>query len=221
MVPPLAVDIDGTLSRADRTIDPRIFDALSAWQAPVVIATGKAFPYPVALAEFIGIEANVIAENGGVSLAGDTLEFLGDREAADAVSREYVEAGYELGYGEIDLANRWRATEIAVHRDQPLEPLLEIATRHGMEVIDSQYAYHVKSPGVNKGRALETVATAMDLEPDAFAAIGDSENDVELFETAGSAIAVGNAVPEAQEAADLVTNGTFADGFLEGLNSFL
>ncbi|MFB6113709.1 MAG: phosphoglycolate phosphatase [Halodesulfurarchaeum sp.] len=220
MVPPLAVDIDGTLSRPDRTIDPRIFDALSAWGAQVVIATGKAFPYPVALAEFVGIEKNVIAENGGVSLAADTLEFLGDRTAADAVISEYRDAGYELGYGSVDLANYWRETEVAVSRDSPLGPLEEIAERHGLEVVDTEYAYHVKSPDVDKGRALESVANALDFEASQFVAIGDSENDVELFETAGTAFAVGNAVDGAKRSADHVMEGTYADGFLEALNAF-
>ncbi|MFB6132796.1 MAG: HAD hydrolase family protein, partial [Halanaeroarchaeum sp.] len=91
MVPPLAVDIDGTLSRPDRSIDPRVIDTLSAWEAPVVIATGKALPFPVALAQFVGIEERVIAENGGIALAGDALFVNGDREAADAVAEAYRE----------------------------------------------------------------------------------------------------------------------------------
>ena len=66
MVPPLAVDIDGTLTRPDTSIDPRVINPLRDWDDPVVVATGKAFPYPVALCAFLGVPANVVAENGGV-----------------------------------------------------------------------------------------------------------------------------------------------------------
>ncbi|MGM0398706.1 MAG: phosphoglycolate phosphatase [Halobacteriota archaeon] len=219
MVPPLAVDIDGTLSRADRSIDPRTLDALREWPGPVVIATGKALPFPVALSQFIGIEARVIAENGGISIVDDELLVHGDRAAADAVVQEYEAAGYDLGWGSLDLANRWRETEIAVSLDSPLDPLTTIAEDHGLEVVDTGFAYHVKSPTVSKGRALVDVADRLDIDPASFLAVGDSENDVGMFETAGVSYAVGNADESAKRAADAVTDGSYADGFLEALEN--
>lgn len=221
MTPPLAVDIDGTLSRPDRSIDPRVLDALDGWKAPVVIATGKALPYPVALTEFVGIEPIVIAENGGIAVAEDTLQVHGDREAANAVVEEYRSRGHELGYGDLDLANRWRETEVAVSRDSPLSPLKEIAAEHGLEIVDSEYAYHVKSPDVSKGAALEALADHYDVDVEEFVAIGDSANDVSLFGVAGRALAVGNGTVEAKEAADEVMSASYADGFLEALNTIL
>ena len=85
-VPPLAVDIDGTLTDDRRRLDPRVLPVLREWAAPVVVATGKSMPYPVALCEFLGIETLVIAENGGVVLTGRAggLETKGDRAAAEA-----------------------------------------------------------------------------------------------------------------------------------------
>jgi phosphoglycolate phosphatase (TIGR01487 family) len=219
MVPPLVADIDGTLTRPDKSIDLRVLDPIRTWEAPVVIATGKAFPYPVALCEFLGIEIAVIAENGGVVFleAADEVAYNGDPEGAAAVAAEYREAGHELGWGAVDPVNRWRETEVAVSRDQPLEPLVEIAERHGLAVVDTGYAYHVKSPAVDKGRGLEAVAGLLGHEPSEFAAVGDSENDAELFERAGRSFAVANADGAARAAADTVTDGSFADGFLEAL----
>lgn len=221
MATPLAVDIDGTLSRPDRSIDPRIIDALGSWPAPVVIATGKALPYPVALAQFSGVDPLVIAENGGVAVTEDTIQVHGDRAAADRVVDQYEHAGHETGFGDPDLANRWRETEVVVHRDQPLEPLAEIAAENGLEVVDSEYAYHVKSPDVSKGAAFESLAAHLDIDQKHTLAIGDSPNDVALFEVAGTAIAVANATDDAKAAADIVTSGNYADGFLEGLNTVL
>jgi hypothetical protein len=250
---PLAVDIDGTLTRPkpDAGVDPRVFDALRAYadEAPVVVATGKAFPFPVGLCEFVGVPRRVIAENGGVvfcdgaareseasegrgtaseqgSRAGEDpygggasrgVSYDGDPEAADAVAAAYREAGHDLGWGEPDLVNYWRETEVAVARDRPLPPLEEIAADHGLEVVDTGYAYHVKDPSVDKDTGLETAAGALGLAPADFLAVGDSENDAELFGVAGESYAVANADDAARAAADHVTEAAYADGFLEAL----
>ncbi|MFC7175930.1 HAD hydrolase family protein [Halosegnis marinus] len=232
---PLAVDIDGTLTRPkpDRGIDPRVFDALRAYadEAPVVVATGKAFPFPVGLCEFIDLPKRVVAENGGVVLCetdpgddpygggeSDGVVHNGDRTAADAVAAAYREAGYDLGWGTPDLVNYWRETEVAVARDRPLDPLESLAAEHGLEVVDTGYAYHVKDPAVDKDTGLESAAAALGYEPSDFLAVGDSENDAEMFAVAGESYAVANADEHALAAADHVTDAGYADGFLEALD---
>ena len=185
MTPPLVLDIDGTLTRPDKWgIDPRIFDALREWDAPVVLATGKAFPYPIALCHFAGIPELVVAENGGVVYTGDDVHFNADPEAPWAVAEAYEAAGYSLGWGPEDTVNRWRETEIAVEISQPEAPLREIAADH----------------------------VGIDLEE--AVAIGDSENDVSTFAVVGRSFAVSNADAAAREAADEVLEGAHADGTL-------
>jgi phosphoglycolate phosphatase (TIGR01487 family) len=219
-VPPLAVDIDGTLTDDRRRLDPRVMPVLREWAAPVVVATGKSMPYPVALWEFLGIDTLVIAENGGVVLTGRTgdLKVRGDREAAEAVLAEYRDRGYDLGWGAADLVNRWRETELAVSRDQPLDPLAEIAADYGLVVLDTGFAYHVTSPEVDKGTGLAAVSEALDCETTHFAAVGDSENDVPALAAAGRSVAVANADAAARAAADHVTTASYADGFLEAVD---
>ncbi|MDQ2049449.1 HAD-IIB family hydrolase [Natronolimnohabitans sp. A-GB9] len=216
--PPLVLDIDGTLTRPEGWgLDPRVFDPVRNWEAPVVIATGKAFPYPVALCHFVGIPELVVAENGGVVYTGDDVYFTADREAARAVTEEYRAAGYALGWGEEDTVNRWRETEIAVNVDQPVGPLKEIAARHGLEVIDTGYAYHVKDVDPNKGDGVETIADHVDIDLEAAVAVGDSINDVSTFEIVGRSFAVANADEAAKSAADDVLEGIHADGTLSVL----
>jgi phosphoglycolate phosphatase (TIGR01487 family) len=214
MAPPLVLDIDGTMTRPDDSIDPRFFDVLPEWDAPVVLATGKSFPYPVALCHFLTIPQYVIAENGGIVLVGDEVAKNGDGEAARRVVEEYVEAGYEVGWGSADLINRWRETEVAVARDQPLGPLEELAAEHGLEVVDTGYAYHVKSPGLEKGRGLKSVARLLDRDPTEFVALGDSENDVSTFGVTDESYAVANADEKAKQAADVVLEESYAEGAL-------
>lgn len=220
-MPPLAVDIDGTLTRPDGSLDPRVIEPLRGWSEPVVVATGKALPYPISLCEFMGVSTRIIAENGGaVYLVDDELlEFTGDRERAQRVIERYTDAGHSLGWGSVDFVNRWRETELAVNTDQPLEPLREIAHSEGMRVFDTGYAYHVTDPNTDKGRGLQTVATRLDIDPSAFAVIGDSENDAAMFEIAGVSHAVANADDTAKATADYITEAGFAAGMLEALDA--
>ncbi|MFB6309811.1 MAG: phosphoglycolate phosphatase [Salinirussus sp.] len=221
--PPLAVDIDGTLTDEHRVIDPRAAAVLQRWPAPVAIATGKAFPYPVALCEFLGLDPAVIAENGGVVLAGrdGPLRFTGDPEAAAAVAADLEAQAPGLGWGEVDLVNRWRETELAVSREVPREVVEAAAETAGLVVLDTGFAYHVVSPSVSKGSGLETLAAELGRDPIEFVAVGDSENDVSLFNVVTRAVAVGSADNPAKAAADHVTDDGYADGFLEGIRWLL
>ncbi|OTE98465.1 HAD-IIB family hydrolase [Halorubrum sp. SD612] len=220
MVPPLALDIDGTLTTPDHRIDPRVFELLPDWGAPIAFATGKAFPYPVALAHFLGREETVIAENGGVAYVGGETTLVGDPDAAWAVVEAFRERGGEIGWGEGDTVNRWRETEVALSTDADEALLREVAAAAGgdVEVVDTGYAYHVKSTGVSKGRALGVVADALGIAADDFVAVGDSENDVSTFGVAGESYAVANADDAAREAADKVVDEGFMDGTVSVLD---
>jgi phosphoglycolate phosphatase (TIGR01487 family) len=213
MVPPLALDIDGTLTTPTGRIDPRAFELLPDWDAPIAFATGKAFPYPVALAHFLGREETVIAENGGVAYVDGETTLVGDPDAAWAVVEAFRERGEEIGWGDGDTVNRWRETEVALSPDADEALLREVAAAaDGVEVVDTGYAYHVKSTGVSKGRALRVVADALGLDTDEFVAVGDSENDVSTFGVAGESYAVANADDAAREAADEAVEAGFMDG---------
>ena len=48
-------------------------------------------------------------------------------------------------------------------------------------------------------------------------AIGDGHNDVAMFERSGLSIAMGNASPEVQRAADFVTASNDEDGFAQAI----
>lgn len=214
---PLAVDIDGTLTREDDTIDPRIFSALRMWEGPVVVATGKAFPYPIALCHFIGLDYLVIAENGGILATTDAVDRLADPSRSEAAVVAMEKAGYSVAWPEPDLVNRWRETEIAIRRINQLAELREIAGNHGAEIVDSGYAYHVKVPTVSKGAALERLADRLSIPLASFIAIGDSENDLEMFSKVGYAVAVANAHEDLKALADDVTREPYADGTVAAL----
>ena len=64
-----------------------------------------------------------------------------------------------------------------------------------VQVIDTGYAIHLQSEGVNKGTALVALARDMGLSPKDFLAIGDGINDAQMLERAGRGVTVANAHP--------------------------
>jgi len=219
MVPPLVLDIDGTLTRASGGIDPRVFEALPTWDAPIVLATGKAFPYPVALCHFLQIPEQVIAEHGGVVYAADEVRVTVDSDRPRAAAETFVDRGGDLGWGGADTVNRWRETEVAISLDADERLLRSVADEFDIDVVDTGYAYHLTTPGVEKGQGLRAVAATLGLDPGDFVAVGDSENDVSTFGVVGESFAVANADDRARAAADHVTDGAHMDGTLEALAS--
>ncbi len=217
MVPPLALDIDGTLTTLEHTIAPRAFSLLAEWDAPVVLATGKAFPYPVALCQFVGIPERVIAENGGVALAEGDLRYAGDPERVESAVETFEERGGDLGWDGVDTINRWRETEAAARRTADEALLREVAAEFDLDFVDTGYAYHLKSPGVSKGSALGGVAERLGYDVTEFVAVGDSENDASTFDVVGESYAVANADETAKRAADHVLERGHVDGTLDAL----
>jgi phosphoglycolate phosphatase (TIGR01487 family) len=219
MVPPLALDIDGTLTTPEHTVAPRAFSLLAEWDAPVVLATGKAFPYPVALCQFAGIPERVIAENGGVALAGGDLRYAGDPERVESAVEAFEERGGDLGWDGVDTINRWRETEVAARRTADGELLREVAAEFDLDFVDTGYAYHLKSPGVSKGSALAGVAELLGYDVSEFVAVGDSENDASTFDVVGESYAVANADETAKRTADHVLDRGHVDGTLDALRA--
>jgi len=219
MVPPLVLDIDGTLTRASGGIDPRAFEAVPAWDAPVVLATGKAFPYPVALCHFLHVPERVIAEHGGVVYVDDEVRVTVDSDRPRRAAEAFVDRGGDLGWGAADTVNRWRETEVAVNLDADEALLRAVAAEFDVDVVDTGYAYHLVTPGVEKGDGVRSAAAVLGYDPTDFVAVGDSENDVSTFEAVGESFAVANADDRARAAADHVTEGAHMDGTLEALAS--
>jgi hypothetical protein len=79
----------------------------------------------------------------------------------------------------------------------------------------------VDHPEATKGRALQELATWLQVERSQVLAIGDSYNDIEMLEFAGLGIAVANAPPEVRRRAGHVTASNDEDGVAQALEQFV
>ncbi|MGB9263597.1 MAG: Cof-type HAD-IIB family hydrolase [Pseudolabrys sp.] len=83
------------------------------------------------------------------------------------------------------------------------------------------YYLDVTHPLANKGGAFSEIAKLLGVPLAEIAAIGDGRNDVAMFERSGLSIAMGNAAPEVQRAADFVTDSNSEDGFAHAIERFI
>ena len=116
-----------------------------------------------------------------------------------------------------------RRTEIVLKKDFDFDgaKLLLDAQDFDVEIIDTHFAVHIKSSRINKGTGLIKIAELMGLKTSDFIAIGDSINDVELLETAGFAVAVGNADDFVKDIANYVAQASYGDGTAEAIDHLL
>ena len=99
---------------------------------------------------------------------------------------------------------------------------LEAALGAQASVVRSQpYYLDVTHPLANKGDALSHLANLMRVSLAEVAAIGDGRNDIAMFERSGLSIAMGNANPEVQRAADFVTASNSEDGFARAIERYI
>jgi Cof subfamily protein (haloacid dehalogenase superfamily) len=89
-------------------------------------------------------------------------------------------------------------------------------------VVRSQpYYLDITHPLANKGVALSALATLSSIPPAEIAVIGDGGNDVAMFAQSGLSIAMGNASPQVQRAADFVTDTNREEGFANAVERFI
>jgi len=114
----------------------------------------------------------------------------------------------------------------AVIVDEDLHKLAEIrrilqANGH-LEISSSWYNnIEIMKKGVNKGTALGKVALLLGIPKSEVMALGDSENDLSMLQFAGTAVAMGNALPEVKAIADFVTLSNDEDGVAHALLQYL
>ncbi|KAB2944227.1 MAG: phosphoglycolate phosphatase [Candidatus Methanoperedens nitroreducens] len=210
----VVVDVDGTITYSDRSIDCKAVAALRSLHVPVVIATGNVLCVVRAVAKLLGTSGIVMAENGGVVECGkvesDTSHIKECREALEILKQHF--SHLEM----LDLENR--ITEIGLRRNFDAKEARKFLGEDApVDIVDTGFAIHIKSKKINKGTGLRRIAEMMGLDARDFVAIGDSPNDIEMLEAAGFGVAVGNAHPDLKRVAKMVTKGEHGTGVEEAV----
>jgi hypothetical protein len=83
------------------------------------------------------------------------------------------------------------------------------------------YYLDITHTDANKGTVVTTLSKLLAVPANEIATIGDMPNDVLMFRKGGLSIAMGNASPEVQAQADLVTDSYDDEGFAKAMERFI
>ena len=170
---------------------------------------------------FLQTDEGVYASGGVADIAEDFFRQRRERHAEDlrALGLDEDEPAPVIGYRpitEVDLDQVVKATFISTSSDtldraeEDLGDAFHVIP--GSIPMPGGSNGEIAMLGVNKGSAIREVLQALGRDAADSVGIGDSWNDVEMFEVVGTAVAMGGADPELQAKADLVTTGVLDDG---------
>lgn len=220
MIKAVALDIDGTLTDDERRLDMGAVGKareLESRGLPVILATGNILCVTESASFFIGTTGPLIVENGGIVTYHKTGEarYFGD---IDKVREAFAVLEESLKVKKV-MWSELRKTEIAIHRDVSVDEVKEVLAGFDVSIVDTKFAIHIKDSRVNKGEALKEAARMLDIKVSEIAAIGDSEGDREMLETAGYSISVSE--EKLRDVSDYVTKARFGEGCREGIEHLL
>jgi Cof subfamily protein (haloacid dehalogenase superfamily) len=238
----LAVDLDDTLLRSDRTISPRTVESLRRWRDAghhLVVATGRptrsiAESLPADL-----VHVPWITYNGAhIYLDGECIyQNLIPAEATRSIVELVLDALPSCTLGlEIDNVlylnremNRPSPYEVAdllsvaaqpcskilfFHQDfSVLDPILTQLPPVARAMLSVKYnLVQILALEADKAEALRHLVARWGCSMDQVVAFGDDVNDVDMVREAGLGVAVANAVPEVLAVAKRVTLSNDEDG---------
>jgi HAD superfamily hydrolase (TIGR01484 family) len=213
----LCCDFDGTLAH-DGVVSPAMVQALQRVAASgrrLLLVTGRELDDLRRVFEPIQLFDRVVAENGAVLFTPETTEehVLCDpppQQLVQELKRRHVEP---LSVGRAIVAT-WEphdATVLAALRELGLE----------WNMVFNKGAVMVLPSGVNKASGLDAALQSLGLSHHNAVGVGDAENDHAFLARCQVAVAVANALPSLQAAADIVTAGARDVGVRELIDELL
>jgi len=203
----LACDYDGTLATADR-IAPVAVQALQCAREAglrLILVTGRTFFELLRVCERLDLFDAVVAENGGVlySPATGTIRDQGPPPAPRLLA-ELDRRGIAFQAGRVVIATM-RSQEAEVRRAMT-------AAGIGLDLIYNRAALMLLPRGVSKGTGVRQVIREFGFSFHDVMALGDAENDLDLFDACGWTACPMNAVPALMERADWLFPGADGEG---------
>jgi Cof subfamily protein (haloacid dehalogenase superfamily) len=87
--------------------------------------------------------------------------------------------------------------------------------------LDNIWRMQLIPPNTSKGKGVLQVAKYFGVKPEEIISFGDNYNDMEMIQSVGLGIAMGNAIPELKQVADFVTLSNQEDGVALALKALL
>lgn len=213
----IAVDVDGTLTDYSRRVSCSAIEALRRQVDSgiiVMLVTGNVLPIAYALRHYLGFNGPVIAENGGIVSHDDEVVMLSSKSEP---TKAYEQLIKHMKVERI-FSDRWRETEIAIKPSYDVEQIRKFVRGFDVKVVSTGWAHHIMFKDTDKGNGLRYVCRNwLKIDLGDVAAIGDSDNDVNMIFLAGYGITLSNGSQKCKERADFVASKPHGEGIVEAL----
>jgi hydroxymethylpyrimidine pyrophosphatase-like HAD family hydrolase len=213
----LCCDFDGTIAHDGVVPDAmvRALERVAASGRRLLLVTGRELDDLRRVFPHLQVFHRVVAENGALLFTPETSEeqVLCDPPSpalVQALQRRHVQP---LSVGRAIVAT-WQPHDAAV-----LDALHELGLE--LSVVFNKGAVMVLPSGVNKASGVDAALKSLGLSRHNAIGVGDAENDHALLSRCQVAVAVANALPSLQEAADIVTDGSRDAGVRELIDELL
>lgn len=181
MIKIMVLDVDGTITDQNRIICPEAITSIKKGiesGLQISLISGNVIPVMYGLKTFLGINAPVFGENGGIMYHNGSIEKFFDKtkplEFLEYISSRSLATPY--------FTNKWRETSAAFSMDQGNEAIVsEEAEKWNLEIVNSKFTWHIMNPGQNKGYAVEILKKMFKADWDEILVVGDSDNDNAMF----------------------------------------
>jgi Cof subfamily protein (haloacid dehalogenase superfamily) len=174
---------------------------------------------------FLQTHDGIFASDDMAELLVNYAQELRDRDAARGLRPEDSLSGLANrefpGIGEADLTRIAKAVFVSERADGIDVLRADLGDR--FQVVPGSIPLPGGSNGeicerdTTKGSAIELLLAHLGLDTADAVAIGDSWNDVEMFQVCGTSVAMGNAHPELKDLSDFVTTAVLDDGVSNAL----
>lgn len=198
----LALDYDGTLARHDRLSEGTVAALERARRAglQLILVTGRTFFELTRVCPRLYLFDVVVAENGAV-LHDPSDDAIRDEGPAPpsrllaALDRNAIP--YELGRVIVATGHSYEAKVRRLMAEAGVE----------LDVVRNRAALMLLPPGVSKGSGVRQALLRLGVSFHDVLAIGDAENDLDMFAACGFSACPGNALAEVARAVDWVFEG--------------
>ena len=167
--------------------------------------------------------------------SGELMAYLGESWSAIALSakpRQSRSAPHVTAQQDQDLRQAfYQMASAGLHKifysemDHPerLRPLRKkLSMIHGIDLTSSWFTnIEIMPTGINKGYAVNRLASRLDVSLDQILAFGDNENDALMLSQVGYGVAMGNAADAARSAARYTTDTSQRNGVAKALERFI
>lgn len=249
MIKLIAVDLDGTLLRTDKTISDYTKAILGVCREKgirVIYATGRGGTAKKRVP--VEIFDGHVAQNGAVAYIGDTLIYKRPVEmeiarnllvSCDGYGLKTAAESHDMHYSNFDVTREWKSilnyqivdfTSHAIDAEK-----LYVIVRNNADIahiekhlpeklymtVSRDNLAQIMHREATKSNAIAAIAEHWRIEPEEIAAFGDDLNDIDMLSRFGVGIAMEDALDDVKKAADEICGTNDSDGVARWIEKHL